>query len=129
MSNRIPACSLDETTMKLRHDSTGSPVDSTQFQEPRLQQRWVEAAESLAKILQTAGIECFCYHRNSSLEEGTNRLGEFQKTGGVLVCTDGLDIPNVSHVIQAVFATSAVKFIHRVGHIARCHGVRFFLTM
>ncbi|KAL9263467.1 DEAD-box ATP-dependent RNA helicase 22-like protein [Drosera capensis] len=83
----------------------------------------VEAVESVAKILQTAGIECFCYHRNSSLEEGTNRLGEFQETGGVLVCSDaaarGLDVPNVSHVIQAEFATSAVDFIHRVGRTAR----------
>lgn len=36
----------------------------------------------------------------------------------VLVCTDaaarGLDIPDVSHVVQAEFAASAVDFIHRV---------------
>ncbi|GAB2280408.1 hypothetical protein Dimus_015041 [Dionaea muscipula] len=83
----------------------------------------VEAVESVSKVLLTAGIECFCYHRNSSLEESTNCMGEFRERGGVLVCTDaaarGLDIPNVSHVIQAEFATSAVDFLHRVGRTAR----------
>lgn len=67
----------------------------------------VEAVESVAKILQTAGIQCFCYHRNSSLEESTKNLNDFRERGGLLVCTDaaarGLDIPKISHVIQ-VFA-------------------------
>ena len=38
-----------------------------------------------------------------------------------MVCTDaaarGIDIPNVTHVIQADFAASAVEFIHRVSHV------------
>lgn len=66
----------------------------------------VEAVESVAKVLQTAGIPCFCYHRNSSLEESTKNLVDFREKGGVLVCTDaaarGLDIPNISHVIQVL---------------------------
>jgi len=41
--------------------------------------------------------------------------------GGVMVCTDaaarGIDIPNVTHVIQADFAASAVEFIHRVSSV------------
>lgn len=83
----------------------------------------VEAVESVAKILHTAGIQCFCYHRNTSLEESTKNLVDFRERGGVLVCTDaaarGLDIPNISHVIQAEFASSAVDFLHRVGRTAR----------
>ncbi|KAJ8451684.1 hypothetical protein Cgig2_018318 [Carnegiea gigantea] len=83
----------------------------------------VEAVESVAKILVTAGIQCFCYHRNSSLEESTKNLVDFRERGGVLVCTDaaarGLDIPYISHVIQAEFASSAVDFLHRVGRTAR----------
>ena len=39
--------------------------------------------------------------------------------GGVMVSTDvaarGIDIPNVTHVVQADFAASAVDFLHRVG--------------
>nr|XP_029118567.1 DEAD-box ATP-dependent RNA helicase 22 isoform X2 [Elaeis guineensis] len=83
----------------------------------------VDSAESVAEILQRVGIECILYHSESSLEERTKNLNLFRENGGVLVCTDaaarGLDIPNVSHVIQAEFATSAVDFLHRVGRTAR----------
>lgn len=40
-----------------------------------------------------------------------------------MVCTDaaarGIDIPNVTHVIQAEFAASAVEFLHRVSFVRR----------
>ena len=40
------------------------------------------------------------------------------RDGIVLVCTDaaarGIDIPHVTHVVQADFAGSAVDFLHRV---------------
>ncbi|XP_050373361.1 DEAD-box ATP-dependent RNA helicase 22 [Argentina anserina] len=83
----------------------------------------VDAVESVAKILTSAGIECYLYHKDCSLEDRAKTLIDFQEKGGILVCTDaaarGIDIPNVSHVIQADFATSAVDFIHRVGRTAR----------
>lgn len=72
----------------------------------------VDAVESIAKILKTAGIKCFSYHRNTSLEEPTKNLFDFKESGGVLVCTDaaarGLDIPKVSHVIQVFVITNIV---------------------
>nr|AKF43375.1 DEA(D/H)-box RNA helicase family protein [Pelargonium transvaalense] len=83
----------------------------------------VEAAEAVAKILSTAGIECYRYHKGRSFDEREKALVDFQEIGGILVCTDaaarGIDIPNVSHVIQADFATSAVDFLHRIGRTAR----------
>ncbi|CAD5165193.1 unnamed protein product [Musa acuminata subsp. malaccensis] len=83
----------------------------------------VDAVQSVAKILERVGLECILYHREGSLEERTSNLNHFRKNGGIFVCTDaasrGLDIPNVSHVIQAEFATSAVDFLHRVGRTAR----------
>lgn len=64
----------------------------------------VDAANSVADILQRVGIPCVLYHRENSLEERTQNLQSFRENGGVLVCTDaaarGLDVPNVSHVIQ-----------------------------
>ncbi|KAG9449590.1 hypothetical protein H6P81_009555 [Aristolochia fimbriata] len=83
----------------------------------------VDAVESVASILQRVGIQCITYHRDNSIEERTKTLTDFRKNAGVLVCTDaaarGLDVPNVLHVVQAEFATSAVDFLHRVGRTAR----------
>ncbi|XP_022861443.1 DEAD-box ATP-dependent RNA helicase 22 isoform X3 [Olea europaea var. sylvestris] len=83
----------------------------------------VEAVEAVAKILMGAGVECSRFHSDVSPEERTRNLVGFQQKGGVFVCTDaasrGLDIPHVSHVIQAEFASSAVDFLHRVGRTAR----------
>lgn len=83
----------------------------------------VNSVDSVAKILLRDGIECMRYHRETSSEERAETLKVFQEKGGVLVCTDaaarGLDIQNVSHIIQAEFATSAVDFLHRVGRTAR----------
>lgn len=64
----------------------------------------VDAVEAVARILKRAGIKCYCYHKDCSLEERAKTLDDFQEKGGVLVCTDaasrGVDIPNISHVIQ-----------------------------
>ncbi|KAG8056636.1 hypothetical protein GUJ93_ZPchr0002g23642 [Zizania palustris] len=83
----------------------------------------VDSANSVSDILRRVGVPCFLYHRESSLEERTKNLQSFRENGGVLVCTDaaarGLDVPNVSHVIQAEFAACAVDFLHRVGRTAR----------
>nr|AKF43370.1 DEA(D/H)-box RNA helicase family protein [Pelargonium fulgidum] len=83
----------------------------------------IEAAEAVAKILSTAGIKCYRYHKGSSFSDREKALNDFQEKGDILVCTDaaarGIDIPNVSHVIQADFATSAVDFLHRIGRTAR----------
>lgn len=72
----------------------------------------VEAAEAVANILEGAGIRCVRYHRDISLEERTGNLVDFQQNGGVFVCTDaaarGLDVPNVSHVIQVCLLTSSL---------------------
>ncbi|OAY49874.1 DEAD-box ATP-dependent RNA helicase 22 isoform X2 [Manihot esculenta] len=83
----------------------------------------VDAVEAVAKILERAGTECYRYHKDTSLEERAKTLVDFREKGGIFVCTDaaarGVDVPNVSHVIQADFATSAVDFLHRIGRTAR----------
>lgn len=63
-------------------------------------------------------------HKNIAAAERIETLNKF--TSGelkVLICTDlasrGLDIPNVSHVIQLDFALSAAQVLHRTGRTAR----------
>lgn len=94
---------VDAVNQGMKHDLYGSDACVSRTM---VFANTVEAVESVAKILQTAGIQCFCYHRNSSLEESTKNLVDFRERGGVLVCTDaaarGLDIPNISHVIQVL---------------------------
>lgn len=85
----------------------------------------VEAVEAVAKILTGAGLECFRYHSDSSLEERTQNLLDFQQKGGVFVCTDaaarGLDIPNISHVIQVCFLVNKLFLHHLVSGCSLMH--------
>ncbi|KAF3667120.1 hypothetical protein FXO37_10164 [Capsicum annuum] len=74
-------------------------------------------------ILWRVALEYFRYHSDSSLEERTKNLLDFQQEGGVFVCTDdatrGIDIPNVSLVIQSG------KTIHVLTRIAPVIGSDF----
>eukprot|EP00897_Mesotaenium_endlicherianum_P000104 jgi/Mesen1/10094/ME000074S09434 len=83
-----------------------------------------ESVEVIGRVLKREGVEgVVLYHRDVPSEERTRGLAAFREDGGVFVCTDaaarGIDIPHVTHVVQAEFATSAVDFLHRVGRTAR----------
>ncbi|XP_061347737.1 DEAD-box ATP-dependent RNA helicase 22 [Gastrolobium bilobum] len=115
---------VDELIKAVSHDFRSEDLDNAGgIRRIMVFANTVEAVEAVAKLLLRSGIECSCYHKNCTLEERAQTLVEFNEKGGVLVCTDaaarGVDIPNVLHVIQADFATSAVDFLHRVGRTAR----------
>ncbi|XP_057753020.1 DEAD-box ATP-dependent RNA helicase 22 isoform X2 [Arachis stenosperma] len=115
---------VDQLIKAVRHPFKPTDLDNAGgIQRTMVFANTVEAVEAVAKILLRCGIECLRYHKNCTLEERAQALVEFEEKGGVLVCTDaaarGVDIPNVLHVIQADFATSAVDFLHRVGRTAR----------
>ena len=52
------------------------------------------------------------------LASALHLLALCRSEGGVMVCTDaaarGIDIPFVTHVVQADFATDAIVYLHRV---------------
>jgi len=83
----------------------------------------VESVDGIWRVLERAGVKSKRYHRDLPLDERAESLQVFEQDGGLLICTDsaarGLDIPNIGHVIQAEFASSAVEFLHRVGRTAR----------
>ncbi|KAI4311399.1 hypothetical protein MLD38_036301 [Melastoma candidum] len=114
---------IDELIKAVSQEMKPYPSDDSSIRRTIVFANTVEAVNAVANILGRAGIDCFLYHKDISLEERSETIINFREQGGVLVCTDaaarGLDIPNVSHVIQADFPTSAVDFLHRVGRTAR----------
>ncbi|KAL3143476.1 hypothetical protein ABBQ38_002284 [Trebouxia sp. C0009 RCD-2024] len=83
----------------------------------------VAAANGVSNALEAVGVTALLYHKGISASDRAAALATMSKRGGVMVSTDaaarGIDIPNVTHVIQADFAASAVDFLHRVGRTAR----------
>lgn len=82
------------------------------------------ATELQRQLKQRSGAPVLQYHRSVPQGDRTAALERMATEEGlVLVCTDaaarGLDIPDVSHVVQADFAGSAMDFIHRIGRTAR----------
>lgn len=70
------------------------------------------------------GSRVLSYHSGVPTAERAEVLQRMaEEEGLILVCTDsaarGLDLPDVSHVVQADFAPSAIDFLHRVGRTAR----------
>lgn len=81
-------------------------------------------ANNLAKQLNRAAIHAEAIHGNKSQSARTNALAKF-KSGhtSVLVATDiaarGLDISDVTHVINFDLPNIAESYVHRIGRTAR----------
>lgn len=93
-----------EVTVDTQVDALIEAVSSNSTERTMVFANTVEAVEAVADVLEKASIQCYRYHKNHTLEERANILADFRDNGGVFVCTDaaarGVDVPNVSHVIQ-----------------------------
>lgn len=81
-------------------------------------------ADAASSLLHSAGVKHMVYHKNRPMGERTESLERMQQhSGGIMVCTDaaarGIDIPDVTHVIQSDFAPNAIDFLHRIGRTGR----------
>ncbi|GAX11481.1 hypothetical protein FisN_22Lh166 [Fistulifera solaris] len=88
----------------------------------------VQDVENASAALQRAGISVLKYHAKLNLQERTETLETFRQStakgqSSILVCTDlasrGLDVPDVTLVIQLQFATNVVTHLHRMGRCGR----------
>lgn len=81
----------------------------------------------VSAFLQDSGISNLVYHKNIPSKDQAAALSAMAHPEPddnlVMVSTDaaarGIDLPQVSHVIQADFVANAVEFLHRVGRTAR----------
>lgn len=81
-------------------------------------------ADKVVKMLNNKGIEADAIHGNKSQSQRTRTLKNF-KTGltRVLVATDiaarGLDVEDISHVINYDLPNESESYVHRIGRTAR----------
>ncbi|MCF7797218.1 MAG: DEAD/DEAH box helicase [Lentisphaeria bacterium] len=81
-------------------------------------------ANRVVQKLHTAGIRSTAIHGNKSQSARTDALNGFKRGQfRVLVATDvaarGLDVDNISHVINYDMPTEAETYVHRIGRTAR----------
>jgi len=81
--------------------------------------------ERLSNSLSNRGLKVQSIHGNKNHNQRQNALKAFKNnTINILVATDvaarGLDIPNVSHVINYELPSSYEDYIHRIGRTGRC---------
>lgn len=80
--------------------------------------------DRLARALQNNGLKAEAMHGDISQNKRENILNRFRKSdSGVLVATDvaarGIDIRNITHVINYDVPTDADDYVHRIGRTAR----------
>lgn len=80
--------------------------------------------QRLSDLLEKSGIASGAIHGNKSQGQRTRALKSFTTNEtSVLVATDvaarGLDIPNVSHVINFDIPQSYDDYVHRIGRTGR----------
>jgi ATP-dependent RNA helicase RhlE len=80
--------------------------------------------EKLSRILQERGFHTAAIHGNKSQNQRQRALSDFKNNGlQILIATDvasrGLDIENVTHVINYDAPTSYDDYIHRIGRTGR----------
>jgi ATP-dependent RNA helicase RhlE len=81
-------------------------------------------ADKVAKMLARAGVAADAFHSDKSQSARQRSLARFKSPqGAVLVATDiaarGLDIDDVSHVINFDLPVDADNYVHRIGRTGR----------
>jgi len=95
--------------------------------------RTKHGADRVVKHLSTAGVNALAIHGNKSQPQRERALEAF-RTGRtrVLVATDiaarGIDIDNVSHVINFEIPNVPEQYVHRIGRTARAGAAGFALS-
>lgn len=86
--------------------------------------RTKHGVEKLSKLLERRGFKASSIHGNKNQSQRQRALGLFRQSHiQILVATDvaarGLDIPNVSHVINYDIPATYDDYIHRIGRTGR----------
>ena len=81
-------------------------------------------ADGVGRMVEKAGKRCVVLHGGKTQDQREENLATFKRGGVVLVATDvagrGLDVPNVSHVINFDLPSRSIEnYCHRIGRTGR----------
>ncbi len=105
----------------------------TQFEKVLVFSRTKHGADKLSKKLQQKGLKSDAIHGNKPHNKRQRVLQNFKRNSiDILVATDvaarGLDIPNVSHVINFDIPATYDDYVHRIGRTGRADKAGIALT-
>lgn len=122
------ACGVDQDVVYVRN---GAKIDilhdlltQTEFSKVLIFGRTKHGVERLSRLLFTRGFKTESIHGNKNHGQRQRALKSFKENSvKVLVATDvaarGLDIPNVSHVINYELPATYDDYVHRIGRTGR----------
>ncbi|MBL8754851.1 MAG: DEAD/DEAH box helicase [Planctomycetes bacterium] len=112
------------TTKARKRDLLVSLLQDPQFVRTLVFSRTKHGADRIAKSLQQAGIDAHAIHGNKSQNARERALDAFRDgKSHVLVATDiaarGIDVPDITHVINFDLPNIPESYVHRIGRTAR----------
>lgn len=111
----------NEVKIEILHGLLAKP----EFNKVLIFGRTKHGVERLSEILSIRGFKAESIHGNKNHSQRQRALSKFKENKSqILVATDvaarGLDIPNVSHVINYELPNTYEDYIHRIGRTGRC---------
>lgn len=129
VKTRDTSKNVDQDVVRIPHGGNRLEVLTRMLSEPEFNKvlvfgRTKHGVEKLTRFLSKSGVQSESIHGDKSHSARMRALDAF-KTGkvSVLVATDvaarGLDIPNVSHVINYDLPSTYADYVHRIGRTGR----------
>lgn len=129
VKTRDTAQNVDQDVVKITHlsskvDTLKGLLNQPEFSKVLIFGRTKHGVEKLSRALAALGFKAGSIHGNKNQSQRQNTLGLFKQNHlKVLVATDvaarGLDIPDVSHVINFDIPATYDDYVHRIGRTGR----------
>ncbi|MDD5050124.1 MAG: DEAD/DEAH box helicase [Candidatus Pacebacteria bacterium] len=128
VKTRDTAKSVDQDVVRVRGadklDTLHDLLNQKEFNKVLIFGRTKHGVEKLTKLLNQKGFKAESIHGNKNQSQRVRALDAFKKSHAqILVATDvaarGLDIPDVSHVINYELPATYDDYVHRIGRTGR----------
>lgn len=128
VKTRDTAAGIDQDIVRVKKDNKLDQLhillSKPEFSKVLVFGRTKHGVERLSKTLNERGLRTESIHGNKSSAQRQRALNSFKSHGTkVLIATDvaarGLDIPNVTHVINYELPSTYEDYVHRIGRTGR----------